>query len=99
VAIDESIHRAAEYYDVLGNGIRLSIILILGETKKHVSEIAEELERSQQVTSRHLKILRLEDILQSETDGRKRFFWVKRKEVLEDVKDTIEQFRRSTDTD
>lgn len=99
MAIDETIHRVAEYYDVLGNGVRLKILLILGDEKKNVSAIAEELDRSQQVTSRHLKLLRLEDIVQSKTDGRKRIFWIKRKDVLRDIRNTIEQFQRDRDTD
>lgn len=99
MAIDETLHRVAEYYDVLGNGVRLKILLILGDEKKNVSAIADELDRSQQVTSRHLKILRLEDIVQSKTDGRKRIFWIKREEVLEDIKDAIEEFQRDHDSD
>lgn len=97
--VDEDLHRLSERLDVLGNALRLKILFYLDEDRKYVSDIAEELNRSQSTTSRHLKVMRYEDILKSKADGRKRYYWVKNKKLLEICKKLRDLFRRDDDSE
>ncbi|MFB6356767.1 MAG: ArsR/SmtB family transcription factor [bacterium] len=81
--MDESVHRLAELFDVLGNGNRLEILFALENEEQNVNELAENLDKTQSSVSNHLKVLRYEDLVESETRGRKRFYRVKRPELLE----------------
>jgi ArsR family transcriptional regulator len=85
--VEEVTHRLGETLDVLGNGVRLKILFLLEDSKKNVSSIADEMDRSQQSISSHLQTLRHKNLLESETEGRKRFYWVKRPDILELVKE------------
>jgi DNA-binding transcriptional ArsR family regulator len=95
--ISEDLHRMSKSRDVLGNAVRLKILFFLGHDRKYVARIAEVLNRSASTISRHLKIMRYEEILESKTEGRKRFYWVKREDLLETLKALRRLFRRDDD--
>lgn len=96
--IDEVIHRLSDTYGVLSNAVRLQLLFELEDERKNVSTLAGNLGRSQESISRHLKIMRLEDLIESETEGRKRFYWIKKPEVLEQCKDFLEILQRDEDS-
>ena len=54
---------AAAKMKALGHPLRLRIIAILSETETHVNALAEELDVPQSVISQHLRILRLEGLV------------------------------------
>lgn len=95
--IDEVVHRQSELFDVLGNGCRLAILFHLDDDQDDVSSIAEALNRDQGNVSHHLRILRYEDVLESKTDGRNRYYWIKRPEILELCKRFRDLLKRDDD--
>ncbi|MFB6347629.1 MAG: ArsR/SmtB family transcription factor [bacterium] len=96
--IDEITHRLSDVYDVLGNAVRLELLFELDGQRKNVSALAQALNRSQESISRHLKIMRLEDLLESKTEGRERYYWIKKPEVLEKCKEFAQLLRREDDS-
>lgn len=96
--IDEVIHRLSDAYGVLSNAVRLQLLFELDGERKNVSRLADDLDRSQESISRHLKIMRLGDLLEAETEGRKRFYWIKKPEVLEQCKEFLDILQRDEDS-
>ncbi|MFB6356557.1 MAG: ArsR/SmtB family transcription factor [bacterium] len=76
-------HRLSQFFDGLSNGIRLSIVKELLGDRCYVSELANRLSRSVTSVSRHLRVLADNDIVQSETEGRKRYFFLKRPKLID----------------
>lgn len=96
-SIEEIIHRLSDVHDVLGNAVRLKLLFVLDNERKNVSALADALGRTQESISRHLKIMRLEDILEAKTEGRRRFYWIKKPEILELCKQFAELLQRDED--
>lgn len=95
--IDEVVHRQSELFDVLGNGCRLEILYHLDDERDNVSSIADALNRDQGNVSHHLRILRYGDVLASKTEGRERYYWIKRPEILELCEDFLDLLKRDDD--
>lgn len=68
--MDEVDHRLSEIFKVLGNGLRLNIVINLQEQRRNVKALAEELGRPADTISRHLRILRQENLVEAESEGR-----------------------------
>lgn len=80
--IDEPTHRLSRFFDGLGNGIRLKLVEELTNGRQYVSELARAVDRTSSAASRQLKKLADQDIVQSQTLGRKRFYFLKRPELI-----------------
>ena len=57
---------AAGKIKALAHPLRLRIVAILSETETHVNALAEELDAPQAVVSQHLRILRMEGLVEME---------------------------------
>jgi DNA-binding transcriptional ArsR family regulator len=57
---------AANKIKALAHPLRLRIVAILSETDTHVNALAEELSVPQSVVSQHLRILRMENLVEVE---------------------------------
>ncbi len=85
MSVDEVLYRLSECFDALSNALRLKTLKLLLERKYFVKELAGELERSQQTVSRHLKLLRKQGLVVSETEGPRRYYWVKKPELVREA--------------
>ena len=83
--IDEFVHRLSNFFDTVGNAVRLQILLYLKESPLCVSTIAEKLARKRFTISRHLKILRDNGLVKSETRGKYRYYSLKRPELIDEI--------------
>lgn len=81
--MDEVDYRLSEFFRVLGNGVRLRIVLELRKDERAVTNLAEKLERTQQSVSNHLAILRDHDLVEGQTEGQYRVHSLKRPELIE----------------
>lgn len=81
--LDEKDYRLAKFCDALSNGIRLKLIFLLREAPKHVSALADELQKDRTTISRHLSILSDHDLVQSQTEGRRNIYSLKRPDLIE----------------
>ena len=59
----EHASHAASRMKALGHPLRLQIVAILSETDAHVNALAEELDVPQSAVSQHLRILRMEGLV------------------------------------
>jgi DNA-binding transcriptional ArsR family regulator len=80
--VDEVLHRLSTLFQALGNGIRLEILRKLQEESANVSSLAEEVDRPINAVSRHLRILRDNDLVESNTEGRSRVYNLKRPDLV-----------------
>lgn len=71
--MDEIDYRLSDVLEALGNAIRLKIVILLNERARSVSDCAEALDKPLQTTSRHLKKLRDQDLLQAESEKNAEF--------------------------
>ncbi len=93
--MDEILHRLSEMFQALGNGVRLQILLRLQEGKANVTLLANYVNRSVKTVSHHMRVLRDNDLVESHTKGRKRFYWLKRPKLVRAVfalKEFLERF-------
>jgi DNA-binding transcriptional ArsR family regulator len=60
------VNLAAAKMKALSHPLRLRIVAILSEEEAHVNALAEELEVPQSVVSQHLRILRMEGLVEVE---------------------------------
>lgn len=76
----EFAERAAAKMKALGHPLRLRIIAILSENDSNVNALAEELSVPQSAVSQHLRILRMEGLVNvSRRDGFAYYFLAERK--------------------
>lgn len=66
----ENVDRLANTLSLLGEQLRLQIVVYLLDKKANVSEITEYLSVSQPAVSHHLRLLRAARILKSEKKGK-----------------------------
>ena len=62
----EVAHLAANKIKALSHPLRLRIVAILSENEAHVNALADELDVPQSVVSQHLRILRMENLVNVE---------------------------------
>ena len=81
--MEEVLHRLSTLFQALANGIRLLILTELQEGPETVSDLADRVNRPHNAVSRHLRILRDNDLVESESEGRNRVYDIKRPELVE----------------
>lgn len=92
--MEESIHRLSKLFQALGNGNRLRLLMKLQEGPHHVSELVDHINRTNNSVSHHLRILRNTDLVESETKGRKRVYWLKRPKLIKTCLGLIDFLKR-----
>ncbi|MFB6356196.1 MAG: ArsR/SmtB family transcription factor [bacterium] len=92
--MDENEHRLSKFFKLLGNGLRLQMAKRLLERKYYVRELAEELDRSEKTISRHFRVFRNQDIVESETEERRRYYWLKQPELVQQALNLTTYFTR-----
>lgn len=92
--MDEITHRLSQFFDGLGNGIRLQLVRELIDERKYVKELADELDRSRSAISRQLNKLADKDIVQSETSGQRRYYFLKRPDLVKSALKLQDYFER-----
>jgi DNA-binding transcriptional ArsR family regulator len=92
--MDEIDHRLSQFFEGLGNGIRLQLVRELVGERLSVGELAETIARSNSSVSRQLNKLADKDIVQSETEGRRRYYFLKRPELVKEALALREFFER-----
>ena len=76
------LEKAAFILKTVAHPARLAIVDMLRKGKKlSVTEICEELEIEQSLTSHHLNNMKLKGILGSERDGKQIYYYLKEKDV------------------
>jgi len=96
--VTELNHRTGSLLNVVGNGIRISALEYLCEAEEaYLGELCEELGRSSNSMSRHMTKLADYDLVRSETRGRKKFFRIKRTELVDAILSIREFLQRSED--
>lgn len=83
--MDEINYRLSEILEVLGNAIRLKLVILLNDSARSVSEFAEELDKPLQTVSRHLKKLRDQDLVEAESEKNRRIYELKRPELIKEI--------------
>ncbi len=81
--MDEVNHRLSHLFHTLGNGVRLQLLLKLQAASCTVTELAEHVDRPINAVSRHLRILRANDLVESQSQGRHSVYRIKRPELVD----------------
>lgn len=81
--MDEVDHRLSHLFHTLGNGIRLELLLKLQAASCTVTELAEHVDRPINAVSRHLRILRDNDLVESRSHVRHNVYQIKRPELVD----------------
>lgn len=76
---------------VLSDLTRFSILKLLKQERMSSSELEEKLDRSQSTISKHLKILKEANLIDSERKGRRKYYGVKNHRIL-DIITAIKNF-------
>lgn len=67
------------------------------DDRVNVNSIADPLNCDRGNVSHLLRILRYGDVLASKTEGRERYYWIKRPEILELREDFLDLLKRDDD--
>lgn len=81
--MDEADHRLSHLFKTLGNGIRIRLLQELQSGSRTVTELADHVDRPMNAVSRHLRILRDNDLVESESQGRNNVYRIKRPELVD----------------
>jgi len=79
-------------FDVLSHSDRIKIVYLLKDKEMDVNELHEALEISQSRTSQHLKLLKLNSIVDERKEGKHVFYHLKSKNITK-VMQTALQFQ------
>ncbi len=82
--LDERDYRLAQLCDAMSNGVRLKLILLLRDDERYVKSLAEELNRHSTTISKQLSRLAHQDLVQSETRGRKNYYSLKKPKLIKE---------------
>lgn len=96
--MSEELYRLAERFKALGNGVRLQILKKMLGDRVSVTELSEHLDRPQSTVSRHLRRLRDRDLVSGETEGRRRYYTVKRPDFVQRCLQLESLLRREDDS-
>lgn len=77
-------------FKALGDENRLSIVLLLLNGKKNVSEISKEIKCSQSATSHQLRILKDAKILRCEKSGNENYYFIADNHVKTIIEKSVE---------
>lgn len=94
--MDEVLHRLSKLFQALGNGIRLRILTRLRDGETNVTELADHVGKSVHTVSHHMRILRDNNLVNSETDGRQRIYGLKRPALVNAALALTEFLERDT---
>ena len=96
--MDEVNHRLASLFNNIGNGVRIEILdYLMDVDEANLKEISTVVDRKNPTMSRHMKILADYDLVRSETRGRKKFFKIKRYELVKACLDIRNLLKRNDD--
>ncbi len=83
---EEELNSISEKLKAIGHPLRIAIIELLEKNKRlTVTDIQKNINIEQATTSNHLKILRDQQILTAERDGKKKYYLLKHKKLAEIV--------------
>ncbi len=77
------ISKLSNFFQTIGDASRIRIIQFIGNEKKAVSEIVKSTKLSQPLVSHHLRILKKNNILETERKGPFIFYRLKNNTLLE----------------
>ena len=96
--VSELNHRLASYFKVLSNALRIEALVFLREEDEaYLKQIAEEIGRDPGVMSRHMNALADYDLTRAETRGRKKYFTIKREDLVDDLLNIRSHLKRPDD--
>ena len=87
--------RTLELFKMISNHTRFMIIIILGKKDHNVSQLKDMLGKDITTVSRHLRLLRELDIVSFRTVENKVFYHLKKKGIINIIKDAKELVRRN----
>lgn len=90
---DPALAAAAELFKVLGNGSRLSLLVLLGESPQTVSALESATGLSQPLVSQHLRTLRQSGLVAADRVGREVMYRVTDEHVSHVVADALAHAR------
>ena len=79
--INKAMKSIGALFDVLSHTDRIKIVYLLKDKEMDVNEIHEALEISQSRTSQHLKLLKLNSIVDERKEGKHVFYHLKSKNI------------------
>ena len=80
---DQDINRAARCLKAMSHPLRLKILCVLGTDKICVQDLVEKIGTSQSNISQHLAILREKDILNSEKEANRVYYYIDDERMLQ----------------
>ena len=80
--LDTTIKSLGEFFNVLSNPSRIKILTMLKNTEMDVNEIHKSLEISQSLTSQHLKLLKLNGLVEERREGKHVFYRLKDRKII-----------------
>lgn len=80
---DQDINRAARCLKAMSHPLRLKILCVLGTDKICVQDLVEKVGTSQSNISQHLAILREKDILNSEKEANRVYYYIDDERMLQ----------------
>jgi predicted transcriptional regulator len=92
--MEEIDHRLSKFFKLLGNGLRLEMARNLLEQRYYVRELANSLSRTEKTISKHLRVFRDQDIVESITENGRRYYWIKRTELVREALKLRNHFER-----
>ena len=87
---DETVHRAAEMFALLGNETRINILLLLAEEEQCVHDIADRLDMGISNISHHLRRMKDTGVVRARKDGRHKYYRVKDEHITTLVNTGVE---------
>ncbi len=92
IELSENIIQASNLLKAVANQNRLSILCILKEDKKSVTQVLEHLNISQPALSQHLSVMKNEQILDFEQKGTTKLYFIKNKSIKKIIKILEQEF-------
>lgn len=74
--IPDEVNSLARFLHVIGNPVRLEILFCLLDQPYCVCELSTRLNKRQPCISQHLMVLRREELVQSQHEGWKRYYFI-----------------------
>lgn len=94
---DKFFKSSSTLFNILSNSDRIKILSLLIKQEMDVNEIHEKLKISQSRTSQHLKLLKLNNLVEEHREGKHVYYKVKNPNILK-VIETALQFQMLTIT-
>lgn len=85
----------ADYFRVIGQPVRLKILLVLAQGEACVCHLEAILNLRQAVISQHIMLLRKKGIIQSRRDGRHIYYQIKNPELIKAILEVAKELNIS----